>query len=104
MGIEAMPSFRYFPLMAKGLQPTLVLEVGGLGWDASPVQFDEWGALKPTTPFGQLPILTTDDGAFAQSTAIVNIMARKAGIEGKTDKDFAISQMLIAEGEDLYNA
>lgn len=38
-----------------------------------------------------------------QTTAVINYIGRKAGTLGDTDKDFAMSQMLLAEGEDLYN-
>lgn len=34
------------------------------------VVFEEWGALKPTTPFGQIPILQVGDTVAAQSAAI----------------------------------
>ena len=41
----------------------------------------------------------------AQTVAITNYIAKKAGsvLEGKSRKDFAMSQMLISEGEDIYN-
>ena len=59
----------------------------------------EWSKLKPTTPFGQLPLMTMPDGAqIAQTVAIINVIAKMAGTEG-TGSDFAMSQMLIAEGE-----
>ena len=38
----------------------------------------------------------------SQSLAIVRVLGRKAGIEGKTDADFAKSEMLIEESNDLY--
>ena len=46
--------FSYFPLYAKGLQPTLILAVSGVEWEGNPVQFDAWGAMKATgvCPFG----------------------------------------------------
>ena len=33
---------------------------------------------------------------------IVNYIGKKAGTAGKDDAEFALSQMLLAEGEDLY--
>lgn len=98
----------YFPLMAKGLGPALVAECSGLPWvgpkdDATPV-FDRWGAMKESgvSPFGQLPLL--QDGALniGQCTAIMNYIGKKAGTEGKDAAEYGVSQMLIAEGEDLY--
>lgn len=99
---------RYFPLLAKGLGPALVLEHSGLPWHGNrdlPFTIHEhWAALKPTTPFGQLPLLSapTIGLQLAQTTAIINYVGRKAGIEGDTDDRYTISQMLIAEAEDIY--
>ncbi len=61
---------------------------------------------QPSTPFGQLPILEADGLTIGQSTAIANYVARRAGkaLEGESDAEFAMSQMLMAEGEDLYAA
>ena len=55
------------------------------------------------TPFGQLPILKTPGGmVIGQSIAITNYIAKKGGIDGASDDEFALGQMLIAEGEDIY--
>uniref|UniRef100_A0A915B2R9 glutathione transferase n=1 Tax=Parascaris univalens TaxID=6257 RepID=A0A915B2R9_PARUN len=40
---------------------------------------DEWVELKPTTPFGQLPVLEFDGHKLAQSFAINRYLARKFG-------------------------
>jgi glutathione S-transferase len=97
--------FSYFPLYAKGLQPTLILAVSGVEWEGNPVGFDAWGPMKASgvCPFGQLPILQTPSGSvLGQATAICNFVAKVGGIEGKDANEFAVSQMCMAEGEDLY--
>ena len=110
---EPTLEFLYFPLYAKGLGPALNLAFSGLpwkgpkalGWTAA-----EWGPLKESgePPFGQLPLLRTGGpaGSLSQCIAIVNYVARKAGpvLEGADEREVALSQMLMAEGEDLYNA
>jgi len=95
--------FTYFSVMAKGLQPVLCLEVGGVPFTGGAVE--DWKALKPTTPFGQLPLLEDETAgvAMAQSVAICNYIGKKAGSLGATDAEFALSQMLMQEAEDLYN-
>jgi glutathione S-transferase len=52
--------------------------------------------------FGQFPLL--EDGAtkLVQSQAQIHYVARKAGLSGDTDADFAMSCMLIAEFEDMF--
>ena len=105
----------YFPLYAKGLGPALVAEFSGLawkgpaetGWDSS--QWRAEGGLKASgaSPFGQLPLLKTSGpaGNIGQTVAIVNWLARSVGpaLEGTDEREFAVSQMLICEAEDLYS-
>jgi hypothetical protein len=75
---EAPLKLTYFDVMAKGLAPSLVLEVSGLPWEG--VHPTDWAAMKPTTLFGQLPQLETADGLrLAQMAAIVNFVAARAG-------------------------
>lgn len=97
---------RYFTVLAKGLGPALVLEYSGLEWLGSKglgFTRDMWPALKPGCPFGQLPLLVTADGTqIAQTTAIMNYVGRLAGTEGDLN-EFALSQMLMAEAEDIYH-
>jgi len=101
----------YFPVMAKGLGPTLAAEFSGLKWAGNKdLGFIARGGppgknfvdIKASLPFGQLPLLTTAEGDMvAQTTAILNYIGMIAGTEG-SGRDYAVSQMLIAEAEDIY--
>eukprot|EP00959_Pyramimonas_sp_CCMP1952_P458392 9476540-Pyramimonas_sp.AAC.1 len=96
----------YFPVMAKGLQLALLAEFSGLEWDGEQKTRGDgprdWPQLKSETPFGQMPFLVTPEGlSIGQSVAIANYIGRKGDMLGKTDADFAISQMCMAEGESL---
>jgi hypothetical protein len=98
---------RYFPLLAKGLGPALVLEHSGLTWvgnrDLPFSVATDWAELKPTTPFGQLPLLCVAGlPPIAQSCAIINYVGKVAGTEGGTPMRYAWSQMLLSEAEDIY--
>ena len=79
---DATYELRYFPLNAKGLGPSLVLQHSGLKWSGNrdlPFSIDEhWAALKPTTPFGQLTLLSCHAIGLilAQKTAIINYIGR----------------------------
>lgn len=101
----------YFPVMAKGLQLAICAEMSGLPWsgftteEAGP---KSWGELKPSgiAPFGQMPLLKTPGGmVIGQAVAIANYIAKKAGavLEGESDEEFAVSQMCMQEGEDIYS-
>lgn len=110
----------YFAVMAKGLAPALVAELSGRPWTATTIKdpSTEWAGengLKASgkCPFGQLPLLEVPSRGkmpaqnIGQATAICNFIARiakrKSGLEGNGTAEFAMSQMLMSEGEDLYN-
>lgn len=101
---DAPLKFTYFPLFAKGPAVALALEMSGLKWEgAFP---EDWKTMKAKTPFGALPTLEVPGfGLMAQEAAILNFVGREApAMAGSTKKDFAISQQLLCEGEDIYRA
>jgi glutathione S-transferase len=96
-----MAELFYFPHEARSLTGILAYEYCGLPYKFTPVSSD-WSALKPTCPFGQLPILKDEGRVIAQSGAILRYIARKGKIEGTSDKDFALSEQLMQEAEDIF--
>lgn len=59
-------------------------------------------AIKDQLPFGQLPFMEDGEIKIAQSNAILRYCARKAGLAGDSDSEFALSEMLIEEHADIY--
>lgn len=105
--VENLGTLTYFPLMAKGLGPALCAELSGLAWKSNKntgFGMSSWADLKGKgkAPFGQLPILETGGLVIGQATAICNYIGHAAGKDGKDANEYAMSQMLVAEGEDLY--
>jgi len=90
----------YWGLKARAQVPSLIAEVGGIHYEW--VQNPDWPGMKAQTPFGQLPYLEDGHVKMGQSMAIARYMARKAGLQGDTDSDFAMSEQLIEEQNDLY--
>ncbi|CAH0725477.1 unnamed protein product, partial [Brenthis ino] len=86
--------FSYFPLKALGESTRLLLAYGGQEFEDRRISFpDEWPAIKPTTPFGQLPVLEIDGKKYAQSVAIARYLGRKYGLAGQDiEEDFEIDQ------------
>lgn len=96
----------YWPILARNVYAELVAAAGGVA--LARVE-PEWpGTLKSATPFGQLPVMDiVVDGAtvrVAQSFAIMRVLARRGGIAGNSEADFARSEMLIEEAADIYTA
>jgi len=52
----------YFDIEGVAEQVRLALVLSGIEFEDIRVQFSEWAEMKPTTPYGQLPLLTTSDG------------------------------------------
>lgn len=55
----------------------------------------EWQKLKPTTPFGQVPVLEVDGVKIGQSNAIAHYLAREFGLAGKTNLEQARVDMIV---------
>ena len=72
----------YFNVEAAAEKVRLALVMTGTPFEDKRINFEEWGAMKPTTPYGQLPLMTITnaDGStktFAQSVAMMRWVARK---------------------------
>ncbi|CAK9021159.1 unnamed protein product [Durusdinium trenchii] len=64
----------------------------------------DWKGLKPTTPFLHLPTLETEDaGTIGHELAILNYIGQKSQkMSGAGAKEFAVSQQLMQQAEDIY--
>ncbi|CAE7421142.1 GST1 [Symbiodinium natans] len=93
--------YTYFKLWAKGPAAALALQHSGLEWEgAFP---EDWKALKPTTPFLELPILETPSGTIGHELAILNYIGQQSQKMAGVDlTEFAISQQLLNQAEDMY--
>ncbi len=72
----------YFDIAAsRGEECRLALHVAGVAFEDHRLKRDEWGALKPTTPYGSLPVLEVEGkGVLAQSNAILGYIGRTWGL------------------------
>uniref|UniRef100_A0A1B6CF84 glutathione transferase n=1 Tax=Clastoptera arizonana TaxID=38151 RepID=A0A1B6CF84_9HEMI len=49
------------------------------------VEFENWLELKPSMPFGKLPVLEIDGKKYSQSTALYRYLGNKGNISGNND-------------------
>ncbi|XP_045451695.1 glutathione S-transferase 2-like [Melitaea cinxia] len=85
--------FYYFPFKALGESARLLLTYGGQEFDDRRISMEEWPAIKPSMPFGQMPVLEIDGKQYAQSLAISRYLGRKYGLNGKDiEEAFEIDQ------------
>ena len=81
-----MPSFKltYFGIEGAAERVRLAFGLAGVPFEDERITFPEWQTMKPTTKFGQLPLLSIDGGEpIAQSVAMLNyvgLMGSSAGL------------------------
>jgi glutathione S-transferase len=64
----------------RGEVARLALFIGGIEFEDRRVKLADWPALKPTTPFGAIPILEVDGETVAQSNGINRFVGKLAGL------------------------
>lgn len=99
----SMPKkFTYFGLKTPvGLPSMCLLEISGTNYEGKAIGMEEWAALKPKTPGGQLPVADMPDGTTIQeSGAIGRTIAGAAGLLG-TGKSFSQSEMVVGIASDM---
>lgn len=74
----------YFPFAARGLAARIAFRAaaaaGAITFEDVRLSFLEWGALKPSTPLGKLPLLDVDGVTFVESVPIAVYAASLAGL------------------------
>lgn len=71
----------YFPLSGRAEAIRLSFLIGNVKFEDIRVEFKEWGALKPSTPWGSLPYLDLPTGdRLSQSDALARYAAKLAGL------------------------
>ena len=106
-----MPNIKltYFDLRARAEPCRLLLAYGGIKYEDEriPAPWDPattWPTLKPTTPFGQLPLLEWDGEVICQSMACARFIAREVGLAGNSNMESAQVDEIIDVIQDLINA
>jgi len=64
------------------------------------VAFEDWPKVKPTTRFGQLPVVYDNSFEMAQSNAIIRTVARKHNLYGANEKEMSMVDQLNDQQED----
>merc|ERR1712212_486415 len=106
--LTRMPNIKltYFDLRARAEPCRLLLAYGGLQYkdERIPPPWEPastWATVKPTTPFGQLPLLQWGDEVICQSMACARFVAREVGL---ADEIIDVIQDLINAGVKLFFA
>eukprot|EP00752_Nemacystus_decipiens_P001600 g1560.t1 len=72
--------FSYFDMAKFGEPVRLALAQSGVEWVDDRVAFEDWPALKPTLPNGQLPVIEVDGVVIPQSLAQLRYIGKIGGL------------------------
>ncbi|XP_046580253.1 probable glutathione S-transferase 6 [Haliotis rubra] len=92
----------YFDVRAKAELARLMFAYQGQAYEDSRFAMEEWPALKPKMPFGQVPVLEVDGRMFSESVAITNYLARKFGLYGSTEFETVEVDQVVGITQDMW--
>jgi glutathione S-transferase len=81
------PRLTYFGVRGRAEVIRLILEETATPYRERRVPEAEWPALKPTLPFGQVPLYEEGDRVILHSHAIYRYLARKHGLYGQNESE-----------------
>jgi glutathione S-transferase len=100
------PKLTYFDApVSRGEECRLALHAAGVDFEDVRIKRDQWPGLKPTTPFGSMPVLEMPGHPpLAQSNAILVLIGRRYGLHPKDDFEAARHEAMLCHAEDLRSA
>jgi glutathione S-transferase len=99
----AKPRLHYFDApVSRGEECRLALHLAGIDFEDVRIQRQDWAKIKPTMPFGTVPVLELPGKpALAQSNAILVFVGRQHGLHPTEPFEAAQHEALMAHVEDL---
>lgn len=98
----------YFDIQGVAEKVRLTLALGGIPFEDERVAFEAWPAMKPTTPYGNLPLLSIDGGEpMAQSDAMLRYcgaLATQKGVKLYAPEDMLAIEEALGLVSDLNRA
>ncbi|MFO0651166.1 MAG: glutathione S-transferase family protein [Polyangiales bacterium] len=97
------PRLTYFDMpVSRGEECRLAFALAGVDFEDNRIAREAWAALKPTTPFGALPVLEVEGHPpLAQSNAILTLIGRLHGVHPSDPYEAARHEAIMAHVEDL---
>jgi len=94
----------YFNLRGRAEYARLLLAYGGIEYEDCRVEGGDWGKLKPTTPYGSLPILEWNGETIAQSITLSRFIAKEVGLAGRCNLECGQANEIVDAVTDMFNA
>ncbi|XP_053559408.1 hematopoietic prostaglandin D synthase [Bombina bombina] len=100
-----MPNYKliYFNFRGRGEIIRYLFAYLNQEYEDRRIEFPDWPAIKPTIPYGKLPVLEIDGVIYHQSLAVGRYLAKKAGLAGKSDLEQLRVDAIIASIDDFIS-
>jgi len=98
------PVLTYFDARGRAEIARLIFAEAGVEYEDKRLSREEFAALKPNLPFGQVPVLEWQGNTITQSYTIFRFLARQFGLYGKSDIEGAKADMIVDAVIDIANA
>lgn len=100
-----MPSYKlnYFNGRGRAEITRLIFAAAGQTYTDNRVASEDWPALKPESPIGQMPYLEVDGAKLPQSISIARFVARELNLAGKNSLEQAQADAIVDTLMDLVN-
>jgi glutathione S-transferase len=97
------PKLTYFDApVSRGEECRLALHLAGIDFEDVRIKPADWPALKPSTPFGGLPLLELPGKpVLAHANAILTLIGRRHGLHPSDDFEAARHEAMMNHVEDL---
>ncbi|XP_074849698.1 hematopoietic prostaglandin D synthase [Carettochelys insculpta] len=100
-----MPHYKltYFNLRGRGEIIRYLFAYSNIKYEDHRIERADWPRIKPTIPFGKLPILEVDGVILHQSLAIARYLAKEIGLAGQTPLDQALVDAIVDTIDDFMS-
>ncbi|XP_025408603.1 glutathione S-transferase-like [Sipha flava] len=94
----------YFDITALAEPIRFLLSYLNIDFEDFRFDKEQWPSIKPTMPFGKVPVVEIDGKVLNQSTAICRYLSKKAGLAGSDDWESMLIDIAVDNVHDLRQA
>ncbi len=100
------PKLTYFDApVSRGEECRLALHLAGIEFEDNRIPFASWPTVKPTTPYGSIPVLEwPGHPPLAQVNALLVLIGKRGGLHPTEDFEAARHEGVMGHVEDLRHA
>ncbi|CAH1784061.1 unnamed protein product [Owenia fusiformis] len=103
MSSKSKFTLTYFTVRGRGELIRLLFHYAGKEFEDVRIEWKDWAALKPDTPYLSLPILEHGGVTIGQSVSIARYVAKELGLAGKTTLEQALTDGINDSITDTFN-